>query len=159
MAGPYLRKLQNHLPLNIFRHIVNLWPPLLGAGIKIDYIAPDFHEIKSSLRMRWFNINYVGVHFGGSIYAMTDPFYMLMLIRILGPNYIVWDKAAYINFIKPGTSIIRATFIFTPEEIIAIRQKADENEKYVFDKEVDVLNEQGEVVASVIKTLYVRKKN
>jgi len=158
MSTNYLRQLQKHIPLKLFVHIVNWWPPLLGAGIKIEEVSPDFRMIKSSLKMHWFNKNYVGVHFGGSIYAMADPFYMFILIKILGDNYIVWDKAAKIDFKKPGKGTIHATFTFTEEEIQEIYKKADANAKYIFDKSVDVLNEQNEVVAIVTKTLYVRKK-
>jgi hypothetical protein len=89
---------------------------------------------------------------------MTDPFYMLMLIKNLGDNYIVWDKAAYIDFKKPGRNTLHASFVFSAEELEDIRKKADENEKYVFDKHVDVFDEQGDVVASIVKTLYVRRK-
>jgi len=159
MKQPLLYDLYDWFSLNSFRHIVNLWPPLLGAGIKIEKISEDFRFISVSLKLKWFNKNYVGTHYGGSIYSMTDPFYMLMLIKNLGDNYIVWDKAAYIDFKKPGRGKLHAKFIFTAEELADIQKKADANEKYIFDKPVDIYDEQNEIVASVVKTLYVKRKN
>ena len=89
---------------------MNIWPPFVGAGIKVVRIADDFHEIRVALRQKWFNKNIVGSHFGGSLYAMVDPFYMIMLMNILGKDYIVWDKFASIDFIAPGKGTVTATF-------------------------------------------------
>lgn len=90
---------------------------------------------------------------------MTDPFYMMMLINNLGPEYIVWDKGAVIDFKKPGRGTVRMRFVFSADEIQAIKAKADELGKYVFDRPVNVVDESGEVVATVLKTLYVRRKD
>lgn len=143
----------------LFRKLMGYWPPYLGTGITIDKISLDFRYVEVSMKMHWYNKNYVGTHFGGSMYAMTDPFYMLILLKNLGKDYIVWDKAAYIEFKKPGRGTLRAVFQFTEEEIHAVRQQADANEKYIFDKPVDLVNEEGDIVATVVKTLYVRKKS
>jgi acyl-coenzyme A thioesterase PaaI-like protein len=159
MANHFLARLQDHLPLNIFRLVVNFWPPLLGAGIKITKVTPDYRHIEVELRLRWYNKNYVGTHFGGSIFAMTDPFMMLMLIKNLGNDYIIWDKAASIDFKKPGRSTIKATFTFSEDEINQIKTAADQNGKYVFDRPVDVIDNEGNIIASVIRTLYVRRKD
>jgi acyl-coenzyme A thioesterase PaaI-like protein len=136
----------------------NLWSPFRGAGIKMVYVSPDYREIKVQMKLRWYNSNYVGTHFGGSLYAMTDPFYMMILINNLGKGYVVWDKAAKIEFKKPGRGTVQARFVFTDDEIRNVKAKADELGKYVFDKPVDVVDEAGEVVASVMKTLYVRRR-
>lgn len=159
MLAQLLRKNAHRIPANVLRIIGNFWSPFRGAGIKIAYVSPDYREIRVQLKLRWFNKNYVGTHFGGSMYAMTDPFYMMMLINILGPRYIVWDKAANIDFKKPGRGMLRTHFILSESEIQAIKSKADELGKYVFDKTVEVKNESGEVVASVVKTLYVRSRD
>ena len=103
-------------------------------------------------------MNYVGTQFGGSIYAMTDPFYMLQLINNLGPDYIVWDKAAKVDFKKPGKSKLYAEFIIDQNLIDTVITKTSNNEKYVFDLPVQVKDESGTVIAEIIKTLYVRKK-
>jgi len=158
MLRKMLQKLIARLPASWVRILFNQWRPFWGAGITVDWISPDYSTIKASLTLHWYNQNYVGVHFGGSIFVLTDAFYMIILMRQLGENYIVWDKAAYIEFKKPGRGKIRAVFSFTPEEVALIRAAADSQDKYIFERPVDVLNEQGEVVASVVKTLYVRRK-
>lgn len=154
----YLKLIADKLPANIVRIFANLWLPYLGAGIKVKKVATDYRHIEVELKLHWYNRNYVGTQFGGSIYAMTDPFYMLMLLKNLGKDYIVWDKAAYIDFRKPGRGTIKATFDFSESEIQAIKTETDKLEKYVFERPVDVVDEEGEVIATVMKTLYVSKK-
>jgi hypothetical protein len=158
MDAKYSRQWANRLPAWVFRVFINMWSPYLGTGIRVRKISADYRYVEVIMKMHWYNKNYVGTHFGGSMYAMTDPFYMLILIKNLGRDYIVWDKAAYIEFKKPGRGTLRATFTFTEDEIKAIRNQADTNEKYIFDKPVDLLDKEGTVVATVMKTLYVRKK-
>lgn len=159
MESKYLRSWRyNRIYIWIFRQLINLWPPYWGTGICVNIISHDYRHIEVSMKLHWYNKNYVGTHFGGSMYAMTDPFYMLILIMNLGSDYIVWDKAAYIDFKKPGRGTLRAIFKFTEEEIQAIRHQANINEKFVFDKPVDLINQEGEIIATVVKTLYVRKK-
>ena len=138
----------------------SLWPPFLAAGIKIKRISADFREIDVCMRLSLKNTNYVGTHFGGSLYAMTDPFYMIMLIKNLGREYIVWDKAAEINFKKPGRGTVHAEFRLSQDEIDSIKNKveADEKKRTLWVKEVLVKDESGEVVTIVNKTIYVRKK-
>jgi hypothetical protein len=92
------------------RRWINLWPPFLGMGIRIRRIAPDMKAVDVEMKLRFWNANYVGTHFGGSLFAMTDPFYMLMLMANLGRDYIVWDKAATIRYKKPGRGTVRAEF-------------------------------------------------
>ncbi len=84
----------------LLKLMLNLYPPYLGTGIKIDYISEDWREIHTSLSLRWFNRNAVGTHFGGNLYSMIDPHVMLLLIQLLGKEYWVWDKSAEIEFIK-----------------------------------------------------------
>ena len=80
--------------------MLNLYPPYLGAGVKVTHISEDWRELRVSMSLRWFNRNAVGTHFGGSLYAMVDPHLMLLLIRLLGEKYWVWDQSAAIDFIK-----------------------------------------------------------
>ena len=154
-----LMKWRNNLSSGWFKFFINIWPPFVGAGIKVSQISPDYRLVEVRIKQHWYNSNYVGTHFGGSMYAMTDPFYMLILIKNLGHDYIVWDKAAAIDFKKPGRGTLRAVFTFTPEDIAAVKKEADSAPKYIFDKPVDILNEANEVVASVVKTLYVKRKD
>jgi hypothetical protein len=150
--------LMHNVPVGLFRCILNLWPPLWGAGIHITKMSKDFRLIQVRLKLHWYNRNMVGTQFGGSLYAMTDPFFMLMTIANLGDNYIVWDKAAKIDFIKPGRGTVFANFEMTAADFQEIKLQADTNEKYLFDRQIDVVDETGLVIATVIKTVYVRKK-
>lgn len=142
----------------LFQHLMGYWPPFIGTGIVVDKISPDFRYVEVSMKLHWYNRNYVGTHFGGSMYAMTDPFYMLILLKNLGRDYIVWDKAGFIEFKKPGRGTLKAVFQFTEQEIQEVRQQADMHGKFIFDKPVDLTDEAGDIVATVVKTLYVRKK-
>jgi|CZKD01.1.fsa_nt_gi hypothetical protein len=141
------------------RRLVNLWPPFLGAGIRIKHIAPDMKAVDVEMKLRWWNANYVGTHFGGSLFAMTDPFYMLMLMANLGRDYIVWDKAASIRYRKPGKGTVRAEFRLTDTQLDDIRDKLKTLPKYEPTFQVEVKDESGEVVAAVEKLIHVRKKD
>ena len=154
-----LRHFGKRLPINVLRIITNCWPPFCCTGIRIKIISPDYRYVEIAMKLKWYNKNYVGTDFGGAIYSMTDPFYMLMLINNLGKDYIVWDKAATINFKKPGRGTLTAIFKFSEEEIQEIREKTDQQIKYIFDRPVDVIDEEGDIVASIVKTLYVRRKD
>jgi acyl-coenzyme A thioesterase PaaI-like protein len=139
--------------------MLRLWPPYLGAGVRVTSIAEDFRSIEVEMPLRFYNRNYVGTHFGGSLYAMCDPFFMVMLIENLGPDYIVWDKAATIRFKRPGKGTVKANFHITPEQIAEIRAQADTQPKVEPQFQVTVTDTDGAVVAEVDKLLYVRKKN
>ena len=89
---------------------------------------------------------------------MCDPFFMLILLEHMRRDYIVWDKAASIQFLKPGRGTVTATFHISPEQIADLRAQADREGKIEPLFIVDVIDEQGEVVAKVEKRLYVRKK-
>lgn len=145
--------LENHLD-----RLLDVWPPYLGAGIRVDHIDEDFRRVEVRMPLTSFNQNYVGTQFGGSLYSMCDPFYMLMLIDNLGNDYVVWDKAAEIRFRKPGTGTVYATFEIDQDDIDEIRRLADENEKVEPVFEVDVVDGDGDVVAEVTKTLHVRRE-
>ena len=140
------------------RRRINFYPPYLGASVRVTHIAEDFRRIEVEMPLRFYNRNYVGTHFGGSLYSMCDPFYMLMLINILGPDYIVWDKAATIRFKKPGKGVMKATFELTEEKIAEIRTAAETQPKVEPQFQVLVKDAEGAVVAEVDKLLYIKKK-
>jgi len=142
----------------LLKTLINLWPPFLGAGIKVRHIAPDWKQIDVRLRLGLTNRNYVGVHFGGSLYAMTDPFFMLMLMQSLGRDYVVWDKAGAIEYHKPGTGVVSACFTLHEAQLHDIRQRTAGGDKYLPELKVDIRDESGDIVATVNKTLYVRRK-
>ena len=140
------------------RRWINLWPPFLGAGIRIRYIAPDMKAVDVEMKLRWWNANYVGTHFGGSLFAMTDAFYMLMVMHHLGTGYVVWDKAATIRYRKPGKGTVRAEFRLSDNQIEDIREKLKTLPKYEPVFSVEVKDDAGVVIAEVDKVLHVRKK-
>ncbi|GHD44132.1 Acyl-coenzyme A thioesterase PaaI, contains HGG motif [Marinobacter persicus] len=140
------------------RRMLTLYPPNLGAGIKVTHLAEDFSTATVQMRLRWWNRNYVGTHYGGSLYSMVDPMYMLMLVRRLGHEYVVWDKSAHIDFVRPGRGTVSAHFELTDERLEEVRQATADGSKYLPTWDVDVVDDNGELVARVHKVLYVRKK-
>jgi acyl-coenzyme A thioesterase PaaI-like protein len=142
----------------VFRHILNLWPPFLFAGIRVTGIAVDYSHARVELRMRPWNRNYVGTHFGGSLFAMTDPFWMLLALQSLGRDYIVWDRAGEIEFVKPGRGTVHACFALDATTVGELREAAAGGDKVLRWFETDVLDGNGDIVARVRKQLYVRRK-
>jgi hypothetical protein len=140
------------------RMLLNIWPPFLGSGIRVRRIAPDWKEIDVEMKLRWWNRNYVGTHYGGSLYSMADPFFMLMLIESLGKDYIVWDKAASIRFRKPGRGTISASFRLSDEQLNEIRQALNSEQKVERLLTVELKDQSGSIVAEVEKLLHIRKK-
>lgn len=143
--------------MRLRERLINFYPPLLGAGIRSRSV--DERTIQVEMKLTALNRNIVGVHFGGSLYAMCDPWFMLILMRLLGNEYIVWDKAANIQFLRPGRGRVSATFHIPSERVAEIRQAADDNLKTEPLFQVDVLDESGLAVARVEKLLYVRRKD
>src|ERR1700722_17382177 len=112
------------------RRWINLWPPFLGAGIRVKCIAPNMKTVDVEMKLRWWNANYVGTQFGGSLFAMTDAFYMLMSMHHLGDEYVVWDKSATIRYRKPGRGPVRAEFRLLDSQIEDVREKLRTLPKY-----------------------------
>ena len=142
----------------LFRRALTWFAPYWGTGIAVTEVAADFSHIVVQMKRTWFNGNAFGTHFGGSLYAMCDPFYCLMLVARLGPGYVVWDQAVHIEFVKPGRGTVRAVFDWSDAQIDDIRRQAQGGQKVLPEREVLVTDEAGEVVARVHKTLYVREK-
>ena len=143
---------------NILLRLINLWPPFLGAGIRVSRTGSDQNEFVVRMKLRRWNANYVGTQYGGSLYSMCDPFYMLILIHELGPGYVVWDKSATIRFIRPGRGMVTARFAIPADEIERIRAIVDETGRHEPVFVVQVTDDQGEPVAEVEKTLSVRRR-
>jgi acyl-coenzyme A thioesterase PaaI-like protein len=140
------------------RRFINLWPPFWCNAIRAAYMSEDFREITAELKLRFYNRNYVGVHFGGNLFAMTDPWYMLMLMQNLGRDYYVWDKKATIEFIAPGRGTVTAKFLLTAEKLEEIRAATANGEKYLPEFTVEIYDAQQHLVARVHKTVYVKLK-
>ena len=138
--------------------LFNLWPPFRAAGIRVRAIAPDFRSATVELRMRLLNRNYVGTHFGGSLFAMTDPFFMIMMMKNLGPGYVVWDKAGSVRFLRPARGTVTARFTLPEERVAEARERTAGGDKHEPVFKVDLVDANGVVVADVEKTLYIRRK-
>jgi len=137
---------------------MNLWPPFVGAGIRVDEISRDFKKVRVSLRDLRFNRNFVGTHFGGSLFAMTDPYFMIMVMHHLGSKFHVWDKGAHIQFIRPGRGTLHATLEIEDHQIAEIKEATQDGQKYERLFEVDVKNSHHQVICRVQKLIYARLK-
>lgn len=142
----------------LFRFGINLWPPFVGAGIHVAEISPDFRSVTVRLRHGLLNRNYFGTHYGGSLFSMTDPFYAIMLLHNLPRGYLVWDKAATIDFRIPGRGDVYARFALTDAQIADVLARTAAGDKYEPTWTVDVVDADGQAVATVAKTLYIRRK-
>jgi hypothetical protein len=140
------------------RWLMNIWGPFVGARIHIEEIDAEFRYVRVRMKQSWYNGNYVGVHFGGSLFAMTDPFYMLMVLHNLGSGYIVWDKRSTIEYKAPGRGYVYAEFRLSTAQIQAFKAEADTLGKIEPELVVEVKDKSGMVVATSHKTLYIRRK-
>jgi acyl-coenzyme A thioesterase PaaI-like protein len=140
------------------RWLFNLYPAYRGTGARVEYIAADWMELRVRVPLSWRTRNYVGTIFGGSLYSSIDPFYMLMLLKLLGPEFIVWDKAATIHFRRPGRTTLRATFRLTPAVIEEIREQAMRLGRIDRAFDVSLADDAVTVHATFTKTIQVRWK-
>ena len=140
------------------RRMLNLWPPFLFSGISVREISKDFRHTKVRLKKKMLTSNYVGTLFGGSLFAMTDPFYMVMVLKNLGKDYIVWDKRSEIEYVSPGKVTVYADFHLSDAELEEIKDEVAANGKYLKWFEVEIKSADGTVVAIVKKQIYIRKK-
>ena len=153
--------IQKLLQMAFQRHwprLINLWPPLLGAGIRVQRIGPGWREVDVEMKLRRWNRNYVGTHYGGSLYSMADPWFMLMLLENLEGDYIVWDKSASIRFRRPGTGLVRAEFRLSDEQIQEIREALETEEKIDRTFAVEIKDAAGTVIAEVQKVIHIKKE-
>lgn len=139
------------------RRILNAWPPFLFTGIRV-VTMDDYRYARVRLKLAWYNRNYVRTHFGGNLFSMTDPFWMIMVLKSLGDEYIVWDQAGEIRFIAPGREDVFAEFRVDDALLEELREATASGEKCLRWFDTDILTASGEPVASVRKQLYVRRK-
>ena len=153
-----MKKFQLRLTPKLLKLALNFYPPYLGAGVKVTYISEDWKELHVSMSLRWFNRNAVGTHFGGSLYSMVDPHLMLLLMKLLGNDYLVWDKTADIEFVKASKSKVTSIIKVTNDDLEVIKNKTCAGEKYFSNFAVEIRDIENDLVAMVKKTIYVRKK-
>ncbi len=143
----------------LFKRLINLYPPYIGAGIKVEYVSKDWRELHVSMALRWYNRNAVGTHFGGSLYAMVDPHVMLLLMQLLGKDYLVWDKSASIEFVKASKERVRSVINISDDDLDAIRRHTENGDKYFAKFHLEIKDERNDLVATAEKVIYVRKKD
>lgn len=141
----------------LFGHLLSWYPPYWGTGIRVR-VAADYSAAEVRMALRFYNRNYFGTHFGGSLYAMVDPIYVLLLANRLGPRYAVWDRAATIEFLRPGRSTVSARFEVGQDRLEQVLAATAGGAKYSPVWPVDIVDTEGQVVARVEKTLYIRSK-
>ncbi|RBM16069.1 DUF4442 domain-containing protein [Streptomyces sp. PT12] len=140
------------------RRLMRWWPPFRGAGVRVQEIADDWGHLRVRLRLGRWNRNWFGTQFGGSLYAMCDPFWALMLVQRLGRGYVVWDKSAEIEYVSPGRGDVFAEFTLSEERVAEIRAAAEGGEKVLPWFACTVVAADGTVVARVRKQVYVRRQ-
>ncbi len=151
-------RLMNLSPRQL-KWILNIYPPYWGTGIRVEFISEDWKELQVSMTMRWYNRNAVGTHFGGSLYAMIDPHLMLLLMRLLGKEYLVWDIKASIEFIKATKEKVWAEFKVPDELIEEIKARTEKGEKHLVILPVEIRDDRNELIARAEKVIYIRKKH
>jgi acyl-coenzyme A thioesterase PaaI-like protein len=140
------------------RRVLNIWPPFLFSGIRVRELADDWRHARVELREHWYNRNFVGTHFGGSLFAMTDPFWMIMTLQALGDGYIVWDQAGEIEFVKPGRGTVVAEFRLDDAVLDGIRAATANGDKHLHWFETEIRDQDHAVVARLRKRVYIRRK-
>jgi len=140
------------------RFLMNFYGPYLGAGVRVTHIAPDWRELHVTMKRHWYNRNAVGTHFGGSLYSMVDPHCMLLLMNLLGKDYIVWDKSAQIEFVRAVKGPVQAVIRISEADENRIREQTQDGAKDLPEFKIEIRNTNGELVASVNKVLYVGRK-
>ena len=138
---------------------INIYPPYLGMGIRVRSFSDDFTRFEVELKPRWYTRNLFGTHFGGSLYAMADPFFVFIVTMNFGKNYVVWDKSAAIEFLKPAKGTITGIFEISAAQLQSMRSEVDALGKNTYHFEADLTDESGEAVARVSKEVYVRAKS
>jgi len=146
------------IPPGVFRRGINLWPPFVGAGVRVARVSADYREIDVVLRLGLLNRNYFGTQFGGSMFAMTDPFFALMMLQNLGPGYVVWDKVGSIRYRKPGRGDVFARFRLPAAAIARARKATAQGAKHEPTFRVTIVDRDEGIVAEVEKTLFIRRQ-
>lgn len=142
----------------LWRYAYNLIPAYRGTGARIDHIGHEWRYVRVRVPYNWRTRNLLGAVFGGSLYGAIDPLYMTLLRRNLGEEFVVWDKAAAIEFLRPGRETLYAECSVDDEELAAIRAALDPGESTDREYVVSLVDETGVVHAVCRKTLYVKRE-
>ncbi|MCO5280720.1 MAG: DUF4442 domain-containing protein [Chitinophagales bacterium] len=141
------------------RRAFNFWPCIWCTGSKVTFISGNWQELHVSLSLNWRTRNRVGTVFGGSIYSSVDPYFMLLLMEILGKDFVVWDKAASMKFIRPITDEVKCKFYISDELIEEIKNTIAERNEFTFELPLKYEDDAGNVYAVFTKSVYVASKS
>ena len=140
-------------------HLLNFYPPYFFTGIKVIAVNEDRTKITVQMRLRCYNKNGYGTHFGGSIYSMVDPFYALLLWYHLGDQYKIWDKSAKIEYLRPSKSSIYAHCALSNEEIKRLKEVLLSETTIEPTYQIVITDQDKKEVAKIEKTLSIRANN
>jgi acyl-coenzyme A thioesterase PaaI-like protein len=156
---PFLQRVATTVGHDRFLKLMRFYPPYLGAGISVVHVAKDLSVLEVEMRLSPWNRNFVRTQFGGSLYSMCDPFFMLMIMMQLGDEYVVWDKSATIEFLKPGRGRVRARFEVPPALLAQLKRETDAAGKINPKLEATIFDEERQPIARVTKILSIRRKD
>ena len=154
-----MKKVINLLRPKTVVKFLSYWPPYLASGISVKHIDPNMISITVEMKQRFWNTNYVGSHFGGSLYSMCDPFFMFMLLEHLKEEHIIWDQAANIKFLRPAKGRVSVTFLIDKKLIKNLKERALKEFSFSVELMAYIVDENNEQVAEVTKVLYLRRKD
>lgn len=146
-------------PSTVYKYFFNISPLYIRTTGKVKYVSEDVYKIVIEIPLTYKNRNYSGTMFGGSIFSSTDPIYMLQLIHILGKKYIVWDKSAYIDYIKPINDKAVAVFEFEKDEIEKIKELIIIDKEITIKKNLNITNTKGQIFCYLEKKIYVADRH
>jgi hypothetical protein len=144
--------------MRLFTFALNLFPTYRRTGGRATFIAADFSDVHIRLKLGWGTRNYVGTMFGGSMASAADPIYMIQLMRLLGDDYVVWDKAASIRFKRPGDRTLYTRFLITDELLARLKERVLTEQEFDIELSADWVDKEGTVYATVSKVLYIASK-
>lgn len=141
-----------------YKKLLNFYPPFIGAGIRIKDYDKEGAWYLVEMKLRWYNRNVAGTHFGGSLYAMCDPFFVFAAYSHFGDGYIIWDKSASIQYLRPGVGTVQGRFEISKDKLIDMKRQVDNGAQRTFHFEAEIYDKKTKVaVASLQKEIYIKK--
>lgn len=141
-----------------YRRVLNIWPCIWCTGSRMTFVSGDFRELHVRLSLNFRTRNRVGTVYGGSIYSSVDPYFMLMMMEILGRDYVVWDKGATIKFVRPITDRVKCRFLISDKLVETVKSEIAANGQYIFELPLQYIDDEGKVYAVFTKTVYTASK-
>jgi len=151
-------KKPTNFKMRLWAFVLNIYPTYRRTGGRALFISEDFSDVHIRLKLGWGTKNYVGTMFGGSLSSAADPIYMTQLMRLLGKDYVVWDKSASIRFKRPGDRTLYIRFLITDELLASIKERVLTEHEFDIELSADWVDQEGTVYATVGKVLYIANK-